>query len=274
MKLQAEGLRFAYGDSDVVQDVSLEVREGELLGLIGPNGAGKSTLLALLAGALQPRAGQVRLEGQDVAALPRRTIARALGLVPQRCDVPFPVPVRSFVALGRYAHENWLTRGARRSERVVDEVLERLSLTPLSRRYVSELSGGEFRRVLIAQALAQEPRVLLLDEPIQQLDLRNQLEVMEFARRFSRDVGTSALVVLHELGYAARYCDRIALLSGGRLSALGSPAEVLTPERVLEVYGVHASIERDPVTESLQVIPVRAAIHTRPQPATPTEFRS
>ena len=259
MTLRASGVSYAYGRALTLDDVSLELQEGQLLGLVGPNGAGKSTLLRCLYGSLRARAGSVTLDGRELDALTRREIARAIGVVPQRCHPAFPVSVRHFVGMGRYSREALLGGPKRADAAAVQERLRELDLEALAERSVDELSGGEFRRVLIAQALAQDPRILLFDEPVQQLDLLHQLEVMEFARAFARRGGTASLIVLHDLGLAARYCDRIALLHAGRLQRIGSPEEIFTTSTLREVWGVEAAIESSPATGSLHVVPIAAA---------------
>lgn len=266
--LYAEEVAFSYGRQSVLMGVTLDVHAGELLGLVGPNGAGKSTLLACLHGAAKPKRGRVVLEGADLSTLSEKAIARGIGVVPQNCDVPFPVSVEGFVGLGRYPHESWLRAHSAADAAVVRDCLERMELAALAQRSVNELSGGEFRRVLIAQALAQEPRVLLLDEPVQQLDLLHQIEVMELARAFTRRDGTVGVVVLHDLGLAARYCDRIALLHGGALAAMGTPDHVITPAHIEYAFGVRAEVERNPRTGLLNVVPLapadKDAMHTNP----------
>jgi iron complex transport system ATP-binding protein len=259
MMLCASGISFGYGRSLVLDHVTIEVPEGSLLGLVGPNGAGKSTLLRCLYGSLRAREGTVRLDGVDLTHLDRKSVARAIAVVPQRCEVAFPVTVRHFVAMGRFAHQSWIGGASSIDRDVTDACLREMNLGEIPDRAVDELSGGEFRRVLIAQALAQEPRILLFDEPVQQLDLLHQLEVMEFARSFTRRGGTSALVVLHDLGLAARYCDRMALMQRGRIVAEGTPDEVLTAETVRRVWNVRAAIERSPAIGALQVIPIERA---------------
>ncbi len=256
MNLQAEDLSFAYERRPVVDGVSLAVREGELVGVIGPNGAGKSTLLACLHGALRPRSGAVRLDGRDLQTLSKKAIARAIAVVPQRCHVAFPVTVAEFVALGRYPHVGFLRGRTRQDQATVAACLAALRLDGLAERSVDQLSGGEFRRALVAQALAQEPSVLLLDEPVQQLDLRHQLEVMEFVRSFTRRPRMSGLVVLHELGLAARYCDRLVLLHEGRVSANGASADVLSTENLRAAFGIHAEVAVNATTGALQVVPI------------------
>jgi iron complex transport system ATP-binding protein len=259
VKLVGSDVRFGYGAAHVVDGVTIAVPEGSLVGLVGPNGAGKSTLLRCLYGAHRLRGGVVRVDGADVATLSRREIARRIAVVPQTCAPAFAVSVEEFVGMGRFAREP-LFGGPTRSDRaVVARCLAEMGLAPLAERPVDEISGGEFRRVLVAQALAQEPSVLLFDEPVQQLDLLHMLEVMEFARSFTRRGGTAGVIVLHDLGLAARYCDAIVLLHQGRLLAAGPPDEVLTGGNVRLAYGVDVAVQRCAATGSLQVVPLRPA---------------
>ncbi|MFO0829661.1 MAG: ABC transporter ATP-binding protein [Phycisphaerales bacterium] len=256
--LCAEDLRFGYRRGRVLDGVSLDVAEGELVGLVGPNGAGKSTLLRCLYGAIRPR-GRITLLGKDLLRMGGREIARVVGVVPQQCVPAFPISVEQFVGMGRFARESFLGGATETDRAVVARCLDEMDIAGIARRPVDELSGGEFRRVLLAQALAQEPSLLLLDEPTQQLDLMHVLAVMEFAREFTRRVGTAGVVVLHDLSLAARYCDRIALLYGGRILASGSAESVLTVANLRLAYGVNASVQRCPATGKLQVVPLDAA---------------
>ncbi len=258
MKLTATGICFNYGRTTVLDDVSIDVPEGELLGVVGPNGAGKSTLLRCLHGSIRPRAGTVTLDDKPLSEYSRKEVARAIAVVPQRCEIAFPVSVRHFVGLGRFAREAWLGGPSKVDRDVVRKSLDEMRLDPLGDRPVDELSGGEFRRVLIAQALAQEPRILLFDEPVQQLDLLHQLDVMEFARAFTRRESTSAVVVLHDLALAARYCDQLVLMQKGHVVARGKPDDVITPESVQEVWNVRAAIERSPATGTIHVVPIES----------------
>jgi ABC-type cobalamin/Fe3+-siderophores transport system ATPase subunit len=257
--LAAQSVVCGYRDRTVLHEVSVTLREGELLALVGPNGAGKSTLLRCLHGALRPRSGRVLLGGRDLRTCSSREVARVVGVVPQSSSPAFPVSVASFVGMGRFARERFLGGPTVEDQRVVARCLAEMGLEPLAERAVDELSGGEFRRVLIAQALAQEPSILLFDEPVQQLDLRHQLEVMQFARSFTRRGGTSGAVVLHDLGLAARWCDAIALLLDGRIVAEGRPEEVLTPENLRRAYGVLADVHRNAATGALEVVAVAPA---------------
>jgi len=254
--LRAVDLAFSWGRKPVLDGVSLDVPEGALVGLVGPNGAGKSTLLRCLYGALRPQRGHVLVDGTDLRALRPAQVARVLGVVPQSSSPVFAVSVAYFVGMGRFAREPFLGGPTAGDRAVVARCLEEMGLSALAERPIDELSGGEFRRVLIAQALAQEPRVLLFDEPVQQLDLLHQLQVMEFARSFTRRGGTAGLIVLHDLGLAARYCDVLALLHEGRILASGPAEEVLRPEILRTAYGVETSIERSRTTGVWHVVPL------------------
>lgn len=259
MNLAATGLRFAYGGAPVLAGVDLDVPEGTFVGLVGRNGVGKSTALRCLAGAVRPSAGRVTLDGRDLATLRPAERARAIAVVPQASHPAFAVDVAYFVGMGRYAREPFLGGPTPRDREVVARCLAETGLTALAHRPVDALSGGEWRRVLVAQALAQEPRCLLLDEPVQQLDLRHQLEVMAFVRAFSRRGGTAALAVLHDLGLAARWCDRLVLLHDGRVLAAGTPDEVLRPDVLRVAYGVEVAVARHPATGALEVVALRPA---------------
>jgi iron complex transport system ATP-binding protein len=231
------GVAFAYGRSLALEDVSLAARAGEFVGLVGPNGAGKSTLARLVAGLLAPAAGTVRLAGLDPHAAPRRAVARVCALVPQEPRAAWPFTVREAVMMGRAPRQGLLALPGRFDHGAVAGALEACDLVHLADRRLDALSGGERRRVFFARALAQEPRVLLLDEPTAFLDLGHQVAAMRMASVAARG-GLCVIAVLHDLNLAAAACDRVVVLSRGRVSADGPPGEVLTEARVREVWGV------------------------------------
>lgn len=263
MKLSAERISFSYRREQVLDDVSLEVSSGELLGLVGPNGAGKSTLLRCLAGMERVRSGRVCIDDQDVRRLKPRDLARQVAMVPQSGMPVFGLSVDHFVGLGRYAHERFLVGPTDADREIVALCLDQLGLSAFRHRPVHELSGGEFRSVLIAQALAQEAPIMLFDEPIQQLDLEHQMDVMERIRSLATQDGRTGVVVLHELGMAARYCDRIALLHQGRVIACGRPEAVLSPDNLSTVFGVRGSVERHEESGSLQLFALERVQRTK-----------
>jgi len=235
--VEVRGASFRYGARDALRGVSFDAGAGELVGLVGPNGAGKSTLLRLVAGLAAPAAGTVRLAGLDPFAAPRREVARVCALVPQESAVVWPFTVREAVMMGRAARQGLLAIPDRFDRGAVEGALAACDLVHLADRRLDALSGGERRRVFFARALAQEPRVLLLDEPTAFLDLAHQVSAMRAAVVAAR-AGLCVVAVLHDLNLAAQACDRLVVLSRGSVAAEGPPAEVLTAERVEAVWGV------------------------------------
>jgi len=240
-RLSLEGVAVALGPRAVLAGVDLSVEPGEVVGVLGRNGVGKTTLLRVASGALAPDAGRVTLDGAPLAAMDRRVRARHVALVPQDTQVPFPFSAAEVVLMGRTPHLGFLGFESAHDFAIARDALERMGIAALADRNVQELSGGERQLVVVARALAQEPRLLLLDEPTAFLDLRHRLEVLGVVRELAA-AGASALVVSHDLGVAARYCDRVALLAGGRILALGPPREVLTPDTLRTAYGIEADV--------------------------------
>jgi iron complex transport system ATP-binding protein len=245
---------FAYGATPALEGVSLVARAGEFVGLLGPNGAGKSTLVRLVAGLSAPAAGEVRLAGLDPFRAPRRHVARVCALVPQEPRVGWPFTVREAVMMGRAPRQGLLAVATRFDRGAVEGALAACDLVHLADRRLDALSGGERRRVFFARALAQEPRVLLLDEPTAFLDLGHQVAAMQMARVAARG-GLCVVAVLHDLNLAAAACDRVVVLSGGRVVAEGPPAAVLTEDRVRDVWGVPVWRGENGATGAAVVLP-------------------
>jgi len=237
-------LRHRGADRDAVRDASLAVRAGEILVLAGPNGSGKSTLLAGLAGELAPRSGEVRFDGQDLRGLSRRGFARRVASLPQSPAVPEGMSVEALVAHGRHPHRGLFGPAGAADRAAVRDAIAALELEPLRRRALETLSGGERRRVWLAMVLAQQPELLLLDEPTAALDLRQQWEVLERLAELNRERGLTLVVSLHDLGQAAGLAHRIALLHRGRLYAEGPPERLLVEETLRDVFTVDARIEK------------------------------
>lgn len=232
-----EGVSLRLGSRVVVCDVTMHVAAGEVVALVGPNGAGKSSLLKLLAGLVQPTTGSVNLGGKPLTELPASTIATTIAYLPQARSVHWPMPVRAIVGLGRLPHQANGKTTADRDTRAIKAAMQQMDVVALADRPVLALSGGEQARVLMARALAQEPRLLIADEPTAGLDPGHQLALMETLRRRAAS-GHAAIVALHDLGLAARYADRVILLDAGRLVAAGTPTVVLTPAHIARTYGV------------------------------------
>ncbi len=245
-RLAAEGLSAGYNSRPVVEALSLQLAEGELLGLLGPNGAGKTTALRALGGLLPPRAGVALLDGKELPTLSSQARARALGLVPQAETQAWPLTVEEVVALGRAPHRGWLLPLSKVDRWVIERVLRRTSLLALRERPVDELSGGERQLVLIARALVQEPQILLLDEPTANLDIQHQLQLLDLVRELVDGHRLAAAMAIHDLTLAARYCHRLVLMHRGRSYASGDPRTVLTREHLRAVFGVEGCLYRDP----------------------------
>ncbi|WP_226435840.1 ABC transporter ATP-binding protein [Rhodococcus yananensis] len=239
------------GDNLLVDDVTLDIAAGETVALVGPNGSGKSTLLRTAYRALRPAAGTVTLDGRDVWTTPVRFVGRTAGVVAQHSPADFPLTVADVLMLGRAAHKGMFDADTAADRALVVAALESVDMVDRAERDFARLSGGERQRVLVAQALAGQPSVLLFDEPTNHLDLRHRLGLM----RMIRDRGGTAVVALHDLDLAARFCDRIAVLERGRLWGVGAPAEIVTSELLAEVYGVDADILPHPRDRSPMVVP-------------------
>ena len=254
--LEARDLRLAYGRRAVVDGVDMAVDAGECLVLAGPNGSGKSTLLRGLARLMRPVGGTVLLDGRRLAEWPPRTLARRLAVLPQSPQSPGDLTVEQLVALGRYPHQAFLGLPSAADRAAIRTALEQTDLVELAGRPLSALSGGERQRAWIALTLAQEPELLLLDEPTAYLDMAHALAVLELVRRLNRERRLTVVMALHDLTQAARFADRVLLLRDGRVVAAGTPADVLTPHHIGEVFGVEAEIMT--TAEGLRVVvPVR-----------------
>ncbi|WP_020661859.1 ABC transporter ATP-binding protein [Amycolatopsis benzoatilytica] len=234
----------------LVADVTLEARQGQFVGLLGPNGSGKSTTLRAAYQALKPSVGVVLVDGEPIDRMAPRKRARAIAAVAQETHAEFDFTVAEVVAMGRLPHHGLLDRMTAADHRLCAAALAQVGLSALADRGVLTLSGGERQRVLIARALAQQPRILVLDEPTNHLDVRHQLEVLDLARRS----GPTVLAALHDLNLAAAVCDMVHVLDRGRLVASGTPDEVLTPALLAEVFGVRAHVVPHPASGRPQLL--------------------
>lgn len=246
MTLTMEQVSAGYGGCQVLHNITLQAEPGGIIGLIGPNGAGKSTLLRAISGALVPDSGTLRLGERDLLRLPAATRAKLVAVVPQLAHMPEGFSVAEVVLMGRAPHLSRFGGESARDRTIARQALVRTDTLALAGRAAHTLSGGEQQRVLIARALAQEPRVLLLDEATAHLDLKHQVTVLSLVRRLAR-AGMVVLAALHDLNLAAVYAERLALLRDGRLLIFDTPAQVLTPAWLREAYDVEALVSTHPL---------------------------
>lgn len=243
--LQARDLAFRYGSRRVLEGCDLDLAPGELVALLGRNGAGKSTLLRLLLGLLRPQRGEVTLSGRPLAAWSRRGLACRLAYVPQAQAMPFPYPVRDIVLMGRLPADGWIRAPRRADIEAADRWLDRFGIAALALRPCTEISGGERQLALLARALIQGARTLILDEPMSGLDYGRQLQLLQHLRALARD-GYSVLMTTHHPEHALLAATRVAVLMRGRIEAEGPPAAIVTPERMLALYDVAVQAFRSP----------------------------
>ncbi len=256
MKLSASSVTARYPGQSVpaLDGVSMEVPSGTLYAVLGPNGSGKSTLMKAVLGTVPLVSGSIAIDGRRLEEWTRKELARKVGAVGQQESVAFPITVRELVAMGRYPHLGPLRPVRTEDRRAIDAALERCDAIRLADREVGTLSGGEFQRVRVARALAQEPRALILDEPTASLDIRHEMEILRLLRR-SADEGITVLLITHHLNLAARFADRLLLMSCGQVAAEGSAEEVLVEETLERVYGWPVSVRADPETGTPRVTP-------------------
>jgi iron complex transport system ATP-binding protein len=255
-RLVARDVTLGYGDMPVVLDLTTELPDGQTTVIVGANACGKSTLLRGMARLLRPSNGVILLDGQAIATLPSRQVARTLGLLPQSPVTPEGVSVVDLVGRGRHPHQGAFRRWCREDEAAVAQALELTDTLDLADRLVDELSGGQRQRVWIAMALAQQTDLLLLDEPTTYLDVAHQVEVLDLLADLNEARGTTIVMVLHDLNLAARYADHLVAMREGRIVAAGPPREVITEDCVRDVFGMESRVVEDPVTATPMVIPL------------------
>ncbi len=254
MELLIDRASFSYGNGRVVDGASLSVSPGEMVALLGPNGSGKTTLLKLASGILKPARGNISLGGASLTRLDRKSIARTVAVLPQQFQVPFAYTVAEIVMLGRTPYIRTLSGETAVDKWAVAAAIDMVGIGKLAGRYFDQLSGGERQKVVLAMALAQQPRLLLLDEPTVHLDISQQVEILELVRRLNREQGMTVLAAMHDLNLAALYFDRLVLLRRGRVFAAGAPGRVITPEIIQEVFGARVRVETDAETGAPHVV--------------------
>lgn len=253
---QAEKITAGYENKLILHDVSISIPSNKISIIIGANGCGKSTLLKTMAKLIKPTSGQVSLDGKPIQKIPPKHLARVLGLLPQSPIVPEGITVADLVGRGRYPHQTFLKGWSKKDYEAVAEAMDMMNITEFAERNIDELSGGQRQRVWIAMALAQQTDILFLDEPTTYLDITYQIEILDLLTDLNRKHGTTIVMVLHDINLSARYADYIFALHKGRLVAEGEPSKVITSDLIEDIFGLHCTIIKDPVSDSPSVVPI------------------
>jgi iron complex transport system ATP-binding protein len=254
VKMEIKDVTLSYNHHPVVQDLSFCLQPGEMVGLIGPNGCGKTSIIKALSRVLSLRSGNITLDGQELGLISRGRLARTLGVVPQNPALPETFTVMEVVLLGRNPHLGLLRGESAKDIAITRWAMERTGLGDLAERRIGELSGGEKQRVTIARILAQEPSVILLDEPTANLDISHQIEILDLVKDLCRERNLAVLITLHDLNLAAQYCDRLLMLKGGQVYAHGSPAQVITEENIRAVFCAESLVYPHPLNQQPTVL--------------------
>ncbi|MDQ6418841.1 ABC transporter ATP-binding protein [Paenibacillus sp. LHD-117] len=241
--LKVQSLTIGYEGRTIVKDFSLEVREGEVVSIVGPNGSGKSTILKAITRLIPCKGGQVCVADRELRNMTQRQLSQVMCMLCQSNSSPADMTVEELVGYGRMPHKKWYERLSGEDREIVDWALEQTNMVRYKERLVVSLSGGEAQRAWLAMALAQRPKVLLLDEPTTYLDIGHQLEVLELVRKLNRELGLTVVMVLHDLNHASAYSDRVCVLKDGDLKEYGKPRDVLTMDVIRNVYGVETDIQ-------------------------------
>jgi iron complex transport system ATP-binding protein len=240
--VSVKGVGFSYGGPFRLKDVSFTVGKGEVLVLLGPNGCGKTTLLKCINALLSPSQGEVDILGKNIRRLSRAELARLIGFVPQTHSPPFPYTVLDVVLMGRASHMTLFQQPSHSDYIVSEEALGLMGVLQMKDRIYTQISGGERQLVLIARAIAQEPKVLLLDEPTAHLDFKNQQVVLRMVKRIATEKGLGVVMSLHDPNHALSFSDKVVLIGNGRVSAVGAPLEVVTPDNIRDVYSIETKM--------------------------------
>ncbi|MGG1514355.1 heme ABC transporter ATP-binding protein [Paenibacillus oryzisoli] len=252
--IDVKQLSYKIKDQVILKEISFQVSEGEFFGVIGPNGSGKSTLLRQLSGVDPVRSGEVRLGGQPVGSYSRKELAKWLAVLQQDALPPVGFTVREVVEMGRFPFQNWLGEEKEDADALITAILQKLELTALAERAIERLSGGERQRAALAKVMAQQPGLLLLDEPTTFLDIGYQIQMMDYIANWQKETGLTTVAVLHDLNLAAQYCSRLLVIHDGCAVAVGTPEKILTSELIAQVYGTTPIILKHPVSEVPQVL--------------------
>lgn len=249
MTLFGNNLNIAYGEKLIIKGLDFKVNKGEIVSIIGPNGSGKSTLVKALSRCIKLKSGEIFLNGKNIYKLPSKEVAREIAILPQVKNVLDDISTEELVSYGRYPHLNFGNRIDKNDEEIIHWAIKKTGLEKFKDRYVATLSGGERQRAWIAMALAQEPKILILDEPTTYLDISYQMEILELIKELNESLGLTVIMVLHDLNHAARYSDSIYVLNDGEICKKGSPNEVINSDLLKDIFRIEAHIYSDDIND-------------------------
>ena len=252
--LKLENITVAYHENIVLEGINFQLEDSEFLGIIGPNGSGKTTLLRVITGVKHPVSGKVMLDGENITSMSRKKIAQIMAVVPQSSFIPVLLTVEDVVMMGRYPHQKKRFTITDEDIKVVEKAMEKTDIIGIRNRLVSELSGGERQQLIIARALAQEPKILLLDEPTANLDVKHQMKILNLVKSLVREGKITAIMVIHDLNLSIRFCDRVILLYNHKIYSQGEPKNVITQKNLKTVYEVETELKYNEKINSQQVI--------------------
>ncbi|MGC8971820.1 MAG: ABC transporter ATP-binding protein [bacterium] len=254
--IEAFGIECGYEGREVLKGVTISLLPGELVGLLGPNGAGKTTLIKTLSKVLKPIAGTIYIEGEDIRALSFKEVARRIGVVPQETNLEYKFTVYDVVMMGRNPYISRFKGETKFDREIVLEAMKATNTLEFANRFITDLSGGERQRVILARALAQQPKVLLLDEPTSHLDISYQIEMLNLIKKLIKEKNMGAISALHDPNLASQFCDKIILMKDGKIYDFGAPKDVLTSKNLREVFNIDVIVKQHPVYDSIYILPL------------------
>jgi iron complex transport system ATP-binding protein len=255
IEIKLQNVSLSYWRKPVVEDMTLEVKPGQILGLVGPNGCGKSTLIKAMSRVIAPHSGSIQVNGRDIASIKRIELARLIGVVPQIPLLPSTFTSFDIVLMGRNPHLGLLQHEGKKDIDIAWQAMQKTSTQHLAQRRIDQLSGGEIQSVIIARVLAQQTQAILLDEPTANLDIGRQIEVLDLIKGLCSNNNLSVAIALHELNLAAQYCDRLVLINKGKIHCQGVPSEVITEDNIKYVYGAGSYVGGHPLSGLPVVLP-------------------
>lgn len=254
--IEVKKLKFGYKENLVLKEISFNIKKGKFISIIGPNGSGKSTILKLLNNIYHPNSAEILIHGKDINSFKKKDLARKMALVPQNTIIDYEFTVEEVVLMGRHPYKGRFERENGDDTKIVKESLELTNTLHLRDRVITELSGGERQRVLIARALAQNPSIILLDEPTAHLDINHQIEILNLLKKLNKDKGTTIVLVIHDINLGIRYSDEVIMLNKGKILGKGTPEKVITKDNIELAYDLKVAIDRNKHTDTIYLTPI------------------